>query len=104
MFVSHLAEEGLAHQTIKCYLSAVRNLHINFSAHDQFSSQLTPKLEMVLRRIKKELAKRSPSRIRLPITQNIMLKIKAIKRPKEARPYYALGSLLPGLLWFSSMW
>ena len=51
-FVSQLAREGLAHQSIKRYLSAVRNLHITAGLHEEFSKELTPKLEMVLRGIK----------------------------------------------------
>ena len=78
MFISRLAEEGLAHQSIKVYLSAVRNLHVASGLHEEFSKQLTPKLEMVLRGIKKETAKSKSPRIRLPITIEVMEKIKEV--------------------------
>ncbi len=76
MFVSYLAKEGLAHQSIKVYLSAVRNLHVSAGLHQEFATELTPRLQMVLRGIKKEKAKMNPPRTRLPITIDIMEKIK----------------------------
>ena len=78
MFVSQLAREGLAHQSIKAYLSAVRNLHITAGLHEEFSKELTPKLEMVLRGIKKQAAKNKPPHVRLPITIEVMAKIKEV--------------------------
>ena len=75
-FVSQLTREGLAHQSIKRYLSAVRNLHITAGLHEEFSKELTPKLEMVSRGIKKQAAKNSPPHVRLPITIEVMAKIK----------------------------
>ena len=86
MFASRLAEEGLAHQTIKVYLSAVRNLHVTAGLHDEFSKQLTPKLEMVLRGIKKEAAKTKAPRIRLPITIEVMAKIKEVLYKNPTNP------------------
>ena len=76
MFVSHLAREGLAHSTIKVYLSAIRNLHVSAGLHEEFSKQLTPWLELVLRGIKKDKAESTPQQVRLPITIEVMHKIK----------------------------
>ena len=78
-FVSHLALEGLAYTSIKVYLSAVRNMHVAAGLHEAFSSQMTPRLEMVLQGIKKEDAKKrgDPSSRRLPITIDIMMRIKS---------------------------
>ena len=75
MFVGHLAQQGLSHQTIKVYLSAVRNLHVTAGLHQEFSGQLTPRLEMVLKGIKKDKAAATP-RTRLPITIEIMEKLR----------------------------
>ena len=72
MFVSHLAQQGLTHQTIKVYLSAVRNLYITAGLHNQFAAQLTPRLEMVLKGIKKDKAAAATPRTRLPITVEIV--------------------------------
>lgn len=76
MFVSHLAQEGLAHQSIKVYLSAVRNLHVSAGLHAEFEKQLTPRLQLVLKGIKKDKSKAPQANPRLPITLEIMAKIK----------------------------
>ena len=78
LFASHLPKEGLSHQTIKSYLSAVRSLHISYGLHQQFSTKLTPRLQMVLRRIKKGDAEKGPKTTRLPITPSILHMILAI--------------------------
>ena len=77
LFVTHLAKQGLTHATIKVYLSAVHNLHVTAGLHKEFSDQLTPRLEMVLKGIKKEKSSTAP-RTRLPITVEIMSKVKEI--------------------------
>lgn len=78
MFVSHLAEQGLTHSSIKVYLSAVRNLHVHAGLHEIFSKQLSPRLELVLKGIKRENAKTRSPPTRLPITIDIMGKIKEV--------------------------
>ena len=77
MFVSYLAQQGLSQAPIKVYLSAVRNLHVSAGLHEEFSKQLTPRLELVLKGIKKEKAKSAPPS-RLPITVEIMGSIKTV--------------------------
>ena len=76
MFVGHLAQQGLSHASIKVYLSAIRNLHVSSGLHEEFAKQLTPHLELVLKGIKKEKAKAAPLPTRMPITIDIMVKIK----------------------------
>ncbi len=76
MFVGHLGREGLSHRTIKSYLSAVRNLHITYDYFTEFSKLMSPKLELVLRGIKKEQSHKRPPLIRLPITSEILCRIK----------------------------
>lgn len=70
MSVSHLAREGLTHQSIKVYLSAVCNLHVSAGLHQVFAQSLTPRLEMVLKGIKKEKAScfRQDHASQLPLT------------------------------------
>ena len=46
-FVATLAQEGLTHQTIRLYLSAVKNLSIELQGTDPFQSSM-PRLEHVL--------------------------------------------------------
>ena len=77
MFVGHLAQQGLSHASIKVYLSAIRNLHVSSGLHEEFAKQLTPRLELVLKGIKIEKAKAAPLPTRMPITIDIMVKIKA---------------------------
>ena len=107
MFVSYLAHEGLAHSTIKVDLSAIRNLHVSAGLHEEFSNQLTPRLELVLRGIKKDKAESAPEQVRLPITIEIMHKI---KRVLQCRPQdndnilHALGGMLPSLFWLFKVW
>ena len=55
-FVGYLAQEGLAHQTIKGYLSAVCHLQISRGLPDPFQ-QAQPKLEYTLKGIKSTQAK-----------------------------------------------
>ena len=67
MFAAQLAKEGLTHQTIQSYLSAIRHFHIYSGQGDPFVAAPFPLLQYVLRGIK-----RSPSHAarqpRLPIT------------------------------------
>ena len=78
LFITHLGQRNLAHKTIKVYLSAVRNLHITSGHFKAFESQLSPRLERVLKGIKSSQAKTKPPHIRLPITSSIMYKIRSL--------------------------
>ena len=96
MFVSQLARDSLAHQSIKGYLSAVRNLHITAGLHEEFSKELTPKLEMVLTGIIKQAAKNRPPYVRLPITIEVMAKIEEVlQKDPQARSTYCSGLRVP---------
>ena len=77
VFITHLGQLNLAHTTIKVYLSAVRNLHISSGHFKVFDSQLSPRVERVLKGIKISQAKTKPPRTRLPITSSIMYKIRS---------------------------
>ena len=70
LFAAFLVEERVTHSTIKCYLSAVRHLHIQQSQNNQFSTLLL-RLELVLHGIKRRHggARRQP---RLPITPDAL--------------------------------
>lgn len=77
-FVSSLADEKICHSTIKCYLSAVRHLHISEGLGDPHIHSMT-RLVQVLRGVKSTQAKGGKqARQRLPITPEILLKIKQI--------------------------
>ena len=74
LFVAHLASEGLVPQTIKSYLLAVRHFHIVAGHGDSFTPGSFPRLQYVLRGVKR--APRQPSRPRLPITPHLLRTIK----------------------------
>jgi len=76
LFVSHLASKNISHTTIKVYLVAVCHMHVIASLHRLFEEQLTPRLQLVLKGIKRTQAISNPCRTRLPITLKIMSGIK----------------------------
>ena len=76
LFTTHLAVSNVSHGTIKVYLSAVRHLHICKGLHTHFSQQLTPRLLLILRCIKKRQADVHSKRKRLPITIQLLGKIR----------------------------
>ena len=82
MFAAHLALSGLAHTSIKVYFSSIGNLHSSCSQHDAYHKALTPRLEQVLRGIKREQASTRTERIHLLITAEIMQQIfSVLSRP-----------------------
>lgn len=77
-FVSALASEGLKYSSIKCYLSAVRHLHLEKKLPDPNIGSMA-RLEQVLRGVKSFQSKQSPPpKPRLPITPDILLKLKKV--------------------------
>ena len=74
-FVSHMADIGLKHKTIKCYLSAVRYLHLDEKLPDPGVCNMA-RLEHVLRGVKSQQAKQdSQLKPHLPITPTILLQL-----------------------------
>ena len=75
-FAAFLADQGLAPQTGKSYLSAIRNLQISMGFPDPREQSSLPILKRVQAGISRaRMLKGSPPRIRLPITANIMEQI-----------------------------
>ena len=71
-FVSTLSDDSLKHQTIKCYFSGIRHAQIAMGYGDPFAGQPMPRLEYVLKGIKRSQAeKNAQSKPRLPISQSI---------------------------------
>lgn len=75
-YVSSLANENISHNTIKCYLSAIRHLHIEQGFGDPNISEMA-RLEQVLKGIKSTQAKKINKRVRLPITPDLLRKMRA---------------------------
>ena len=76
MLTAQMAREGLTHQTIKSYLSAVRHYSVMAGLGDPFMANAFPLLQYVLQGIKRSpaLAARHP---RLPITPAILRLLKS---------------------------
>ena len=86
LFSTHLAATNTSHSTIKVYLAAVRQLHVLSGLHEFFNRQLTPRLQQVLRGIKKCQAEFRPTKLRLPITTQLMQQIQQMLS-KEPHSY-----------------
>ena len=99
LFVGHLVRQGLSYASIKVYLSAVRNLHVAAGLHKGFTEQLTPRLELVLKGIKKESAPQA-----LATAYHVGCHGKNVaspsSTPQRPRECHDVGSLLLRCLWF----
>ena len=100
IFAAYLALQGLKHQTIKSYLSAVRHLQIEKNCFEPFNQQSLVKLELVLKGIERyQAALGVKSRPRLPITPSILRKIKSTWDRKAADPDYVMLWAACFVLW-----
>lgn len=77
-FSAFLADQNLSIRTIKVYLSGLRHLQIAAGLPDPFRPVPWPRLEYVLKGIKRAQAMHSPTaaRERLPITPSILRRVK----------------------------
>ena len=85
LLTTYLATRNISAATIKVYLSAVRHMHLRRDLHNHFNRQLTPRLHLILRGIRKRQA---CTQQRLLVTFQILCKLKKllIKNPS----YYAI--------------
>ena len=86
-YVAYLAQGDVKRQSIKCYLSAARHLQVMSGQGDPFREKM-PLLEYVLRGIKSEQAKKSPTsqRVRLPITPEVLLRMRHVWERNSREP------------------
>ena len=75
-FVAWGVQQGLKHQTLKSYISAVRHLQVSCSMGDPKVGTM-PQLELALRGARKEQAGQL-KRTRLPISPEILLRIRRV--------------------------
>ena len=87
LFISHLATSNISQGTIKVYLSAVRHMHVCKGLHNHFNRQITPRLHLILRGIKKRQAGTHSGKTRLPITIQMLYNIKALLSKKPPSYY-----------------
>ena len=109
-FAAHLAKQGLAPQTIKGYLAAVRNTQISLGFPDPREQSSLPVLKHIqagIQRVRSLAA--PPSRLRLPITAAVMEQIRTHLEPADLPhkeliwtisctsffDFFRLGELLP---------
>ena len=84
-FVSYLALANLSHNTMKCYLSAIRHLHIAEGAGDPQISKI-PRLEQVLRGIKLTHARgEKEGNVRLPVSIDVLEKMREVWQTSASR-------------------
>ena len=83
--MASLAREGLAHSSIKAYLSGICHLQVEEGWGDPNFGDM-PKLELVLRGVKRAQAMKKQMKLRLPITPELLLKLAGIwlKGPRGA--------------------
>ena len=87
LFISHLATSNISQGTIKVYLSAVRHMHVCKGLHNHFNRQITPRLHLILRGIKKRQAGMHSGKTRLPITIQMLYNIKPLLSKKPPSYY-----------------
>ena len=63
LFVTHLATHNISHATIKVYLSAIHHMHVTSGKLQHFSQQLTPRLQQILKGIRKDHAATRPPKV-----------------------------------------
>ena len=77
-YVACLGQQGLAHSSIKTYLSGVRQLQIAHGFQD-FNFDSLPRLRQIIKGVQGDQARKGRNpRPRLPITPSILRKIKAV--------------------------
>ena len=85
-FVSYLADSNVSHTFIKVYLSALRQFHIANEYPDPKIGDM-PKMEQVLRGIKREQRKANPkTHNRLPTIPGILRRIQTIWERDAGNP------------------
>ena len=98
VFVASLARDGLAHSTVKNYLAAVRHLHLEEGLPDPKMVDMA-RLQLVVRGVKKQQARASAPRTRLPITVEVLHELRvAWREPNnpEGQMLWAAASLSEG--------
>ena len=101
LLVSHLANLRRTHSTIKVYLSAICHLHVTQGKHSQFSTELTPRLQQVLKGIKKASSHHIPSKSALTnhTRNNAGHQVSASQPVSLLLQYHDLGCMLPSFFW-----
>ena len=62
LFATHLETSNIVHTTIKVYTSAIQHMHVSAGLNAQFNTQLTPRLQLILKGIQRNHAISHPPR------------------------------------------
>ena len=93
-FATSLANDGLAPQTIKCYLSAVRSMQISLGLPPPSEHSSLPVLKRVLDGIRRcKVLGGKPPRTRLPITTTVLRRIEAPLKECNAQDASAIWAI-----------
>ena len=85
-YVACLGQQGLAHSSIRTYLSGIRQLQISHGFKDINFDEM-PRLRQIIKGVQIDQARKGrTSRPRLPITPSILRKIKSVWLHKESSP------------------
>ena len=85
-YVACLGQQGLAHTSIRTYLSGVRQLQIAHGFHD-FNFDEMPRLRQIIKGVQIDQGKKGRApHPRLPITPSILRKIKSVWLSKKSTP------------------
>lgn len=84
-YVSYLSAQQLKYQSIECYLSALRHLQISHGFADSFSPGAFPRLEYVLKGIRRSPTP-TPTQQRLPITPDILRRMHRVWAEEANNP------------------
>ena len=74
-YVAYLANQRVSHTSIKCYLAALRHLHIERELGDPNISMM-PKLELVIRGVRRAQSVNKKPSLRQPITPGLLSKMR----------------------------
>ena len=90
LFGTHLASERITYATVKVYLSAIYNTHVSAGLHSHCSQQLTPRLQLILKGIKRTQAITQPVKLCYLITLDIMKNIKSLLSSQPTSYLYVM--------------
>ena len=90
-FVAVLGSQGLKHQSVKKYLSAIRHAQISAGFPDPFKNTDLSKLEFILKDLKRQQAYQgTPSKTCLPVTPDILGRLKRLWDSRASDPEIAM--------------
>lgn len=104
-FAAFLADQGLAPQTVKSYLSAVRNSQISLGLPDPRDQSSLPILKRVQAGIARlRMLKGSPPWVRLPITAHILARIQQALAASSDPDKYLVWAVAATAFFFFPSW